>query len=149
LSISAIERRILNCIQDEIPLNSRPFKTISQKIGIEEEVFLENLRKLREKGIIRGFSARVSHKKLGFESSLVALKIPENEIDLIVRDIIAYPEVTHCFLRKGEYNLWIVFISKNGKLNNFLAHLGEKIGPENILNLPTRQQFKLKTRLKI
>lgn len=150
MSISTLERKILNCIQEDIPLTSEPFKILSQKLGIEESQLLKKIRQLKERGIMRSFSACLDHNKLGFESSLIALKVPENKIASIVQKLIKYPEITHCYLREGEYNLWIVFLSlKKKRLNQFLAKLSKQIGKKNILNLPTKRQFKLKTKLKI
>lgn len=101
-------------------------------------------------GIIHSFSGHLNHKKLGFASTLIALKVPLEKVESVARKLINYPEVTHCFLRQGEYNLWVVFIySKKQRLKDFLDRLTEQLGKENILNLKTLRQFKLETRLKI
>lgn len=35
MSLSAVDRKMLNCIQESIPLNNKPFKILSQKPGIK------------------------------------------------------------------------------------------------------------------
>ena len=150
MRLSAIERKILNCIQEDIPLIPEPFELLSKRLGLREGEFLNRIKGLRERGIIRNYAAGINHKRLGFTSSLIALRIPSNELDPIVKEIVSYKEVTHCFLRDGEYNLWIVFICLRKKLlREFLNKLIKKIGKKNILNIPTKRQFKLKTKLKI
>ena len=150
MHLSALERKILNLIQKDIPLTHEPFKILSKKLGMKEDEFLESLKRLRKRGIIRSLAARLDHRKLGFKSSLIALKVPLDKLESIAKKIIDYPEVTHCYQRKNEYNLWVVFLSlKKERLSQFLKKLTKQIGRENILNLPTKRQFKLKTRLKI
>ncbi len=49
-----------------------------------------------------------------------------------------------------SFNLWVVFLClEKKKLRDFLYGLAKQVGRENILNLPTKRQFKLKTILKI
>ena len=150
MRLSAIDRKILNCIQGDIPLTPEPFKVLAERLGLEERELLQRVRKLKKRQIIRRFSAGVNHRKLGFISSLIALKVPLNKVEGVVKRIIAYPEITHCYLREGEYNIWVVFISlEKKKMGVFLNGLANQLGRENILNLRTKKQFKLKTALKV
>ena len=148
VELSAIERKVLNCIQEDIPLTEQPFKILADRIGIEEVELLGYIKALKNKGIIRRFAAGLNHRKLGFKSSLVALRVPNEKLADISGELIKYNEVTHCYLRKGEYSLWVVFIYKNGTLKKVLDKLAKRIGRDNILSLPTRKQFKLKTTIK-
>ncbi len=148
--LSAIDRKILNLIQRDIPLSTEPFKVLSSQLGIAEDKFLQKIRQFKKRGIIRNFSASLNHRKLDFKSSLIALRVPLNRIESIAKSIIEYPEVTHCYLRKGEHNLWLVFLCmKDKELNFFLVKLAKQIGKENILNLPTIRQFKLNGKLRL
>lgn len=150
MHLSATERKILNCVQEDIPLCSQPFKVLSESLGMEEEELLEGIKLLQEKGIIRRFAAGVNHKKLGFVSSLIALRIPEEDVEAVAGEIIKYKEVTHCYLRTGSYNLWLVFISsESSKLTDFIESVIARFGKDNVLNLSTRKQFKLKTNISI
>ena len=149
MRLSTLERKILSCIQQDLPITEQPFKVLSKQLGIKEQDLLGKIKQLKDKGVIRSFSAGLSHRKLGFKSSLIGLRIPAKKVNAIARKIIVYPEVTHCFLRQNEYNLWSVVIYKNGMLKNFLKKLAHEVGRGNILNLPTKRQFKLKTRVRL
>lgn len=149
LRLSAVERKVLNYIQLDLPLSQRPFKVLAQKIGVSEENLLKKISELKGKGLIRDFAARVNHKKLGYKSTLVGLRVPEGALEGVAKEIVIYPEVTHCFQRKGEYSLWVVFIYKDGRLKEILNKIADSVGSENILNLKTVKKFKLKTRLNI
>lgn len=149
MRVSAIDRKILNCIQEDIPFESEPFKILSARIGINETVLLQRLIRLRSRGIIRSFSARLDHRRLKFKSTLLGIRAPKSKLDPLIKKITAYPEVTHCYLRKGEYNLWSVFLYKNGRLQKLIRELRGEVGGENIVNLTTQKKLKLKTRLEI
>lgn len=149
MRLSALDRKIINCIQEDIPLTARPFAVLSQKIGIKERLLLERLRQLKDKGLICRFSGRINHKQLKFKSTLLGLRVPPKRVEEISGKLRNLSEVTHCFLRKGRYNIWTVVIYKNGALKKILKDMEKSLGKENILNLTTQKKFKLKTNLKI
>ncbi len=150
MRLSTLESKILNNIQSDFPIVPQPFKILSDRLGIEEEALIQILKRLKDKGVIRNFAIGLNHKKLGFRSSLIGLKVSSKRIESVAKNIIRYPEVTHCFLRRGDYNLWSVFIySKKERFKQFLDKLAKRVGRENVLNLPTKKKFKLSTRLKI
>lgn len=149
MRLSTLDRKILNLIQEEILPSSQLFKTMAEKIGITEEKLLAKIREFKEKGIIRAYSARLNHRKLGFESTLIALRVGDNDIDSMADYLTQQREVTHCYLRQGQFNLWFVFLYKDGQLREVLNKISKQIGRKNILNLKTIKKFKLQTRLKI
>lgn len=149
MRLSTLDRKILNLIQEEILPSSQLFKTMAEKIGITEEKLLAKIREFKEKGIIRAYSARLNHRKLGFESTLIALRVGDNDIDSMADYLTQQREVTHCYLRQGQFNLWFVFLYKDGQLREVLNKISQQIGRKNILNLKTIKKFKLQTRLKI
>ena len=149
MRLSALDKKILNKIQEDIPLVPEPFKVLAKDTGVTEENLFKRIEELKNKGIIRGNTVGINHKILGFKSTLLGLRVLQDKVESLGKELAAYPEITHCFQRKGEFNLWVVFIYKDGRLKEFLDKLGQKIGKENILNLKTLRKFKLKTRLKI
>ena len=132
-----------------MPLISQPFEALSRRIGMDERSLLKRAGELKEMGIVRSIAAHLNHRKLDYKSTLIAFRISEKNLDAFAKRMIRYPEVTHCYERHGDYNLWTVFIYKNGKLKKILKDIANDIGEENILELPTKRQFKLKTKLKV
>lgn len=149
MRLSAIDKKILNKIQEDIPLVSEPFKALAKDIDISEEKLLERIGELKNKGIIRDYTAGIDHRVLGFKSTLLGLKVPQDKIEILGKELARYSGITHCYQRKGKYNLWVVLIYKNGRLKKLLRKLNRKIGKENILDLKTMGRFKLKTRIKL
>ncbi len=138
------DKKILDIIQSNFPLSSRPYKVIGDEIGMEEEEVLANVLNLKKQGIIRRLGANFQSKKLGFRSTLCAAKVPDDKLDLFIREVNAKKGVTHNYLRKHEYNVWFTLIGPSWEnVCETLAGITEKTGIE-ILNLPATKLFKIR-----
>lgn len=60
--IDEMDRRILSLLQQDARL---PNAEIARRVGMAPSATLERLRKLEERGVIRGYEARVDARKLG------------------------------------------------------------------------------------
>ena len=61
MRLSTIDSEILNCIQEDIPLESKPFEALAKMLGIEEDRLLKGISRLKDKGIIRSFPCERSY----------------------------------------------------------------------------------------
>ncbi len=138
------DKKILDIIQSNFPLSSRPYKVIGDEIGMEEEEVLSNVLNLKKQGIIRRLGANFQSKKLGFRSTLCAAKVPDDKLDLFIQEVNAKKGVTHNYLRKHEYNVWFTLIGPSWEnVCETLADITAKTGIE-ILNLPATKLFKIR-----
>ena len=79
--IEEIDKKIISQIQRDLPVHPRPFALLAEKIGISEEVFVERVKRLKEKGVIRRFGATLRHQEAGFKANaMIAWKSPEDAI---------------------------------------------------------------------
>ncbi|MDE5682340.1 MAG: Lrp/AsnC family transcriptional regulator [Mailhella sp.] len=138
------DKKILDIIQSNFPLSSRPYKVIGDEIGMDEEEVLANVLNLKKQGIIRRLGANFQSKKLGFRSTLCAAKVPDDKLDLFIQEVNAKKGVTHNYLRKHEYNVWFTLIGPSWEnVCETLAGITAKTGIE-ILNLPATKLFKIR-----
>ena len=138
------DKKILDIIQSNFPLSSRPYKVIGDEIGMEEEEVLANVLNLKKQGIIRRLGANFQSKKLGFRSTLCAAKVPDDKLDLFIQEVNAKKGVTHNYLRKHEYNVLFTLIGPSWEnVCETLAGITAKTGIE-ILNLPATKLFKIR-----
>ncbi|MDO9323467.1 MAG: AsnC family transcriptional regulator [Methanoregula sp.] len=141
---------ILNVLQDDLPLVSRPWKVIADQTGITETGILSRMKRMEEVGIIRGISPVLESRHLGLHAAtLVALRVPEERVDEIAAIISSYPEVSHNFRRDHEYALWFTIAAKNAEgiqrvLNEILDRSG--ISASDALDLPTVKKIKINVR---
>jgi DNA-binding Lrp family transcriptional regulator len=103
---SRAEERIINRIQEDIPLALDPFGRIADELSMPESELLETVARLKEKRIVRNISAIFNAHRLGYHSSLVAFSVAEEDVDAAVAVINAHPGVSHNYLRDHRYNIW-------------------------------------------
>ena len=70
--LSSTERAVINELQQDLPLSEKPFDLISARLPMEVDRFLSLCHALLQRGIMRRFSASVSHDKLGFTANAMA-----------------------------------------------------------------------------
>lgn len=139
------DRGILNEIQSDFPITSRPFRDLGSRLGIEEDEVLERVGRLREKGVIRRIGGNFHSGRLDFSSTLCAARVPQDKIEDFVETVNSYPGVTHNYLRNNRYNIWFTFIAKDMKtIEESLQEISSKTGIEEIYSMPAVKTFKIK-----
>ncbi|HEU6437650.1 MAG TPA: siroheme decarboxylase subunit alpha [Nitratidesulfovibrio sp.] len=143
-TLDQIDKRILDVIQSDFPLESRPYAVIGEKCGITEAEALARVRAMRERKLIRRIGANFQSAKLGFRSTLCAAKVPDEAMDGFVAEVNRHVGVTHNYLRNHEYNIWFTCIGPSwDSVCATLAEITAKTGIP-ILNLPATKLFKIK-----
>jgi DNA-binding Lrp family transcriptional regulator len=141
---------LLDALQDEIPLVSRPFAAIAARLDIPEEEVMQRLNGLQERGIVRSLSPVIESRHAGLSATtLVALRVPDDRIPVVARLINAYPEVSHNYRRDHRYSLWFTLAGKDKRrIREIVREIGEEAGisDEDILELPTVRRFKIDVR---
>lgn len=140
-----VDRDLLNEIQSDFPITTRPYHELGKRFDLSEDEVLERLRGLKEEGIIRRIGGNFHSKSLNFTSTLCAAKVPEEKMDRFVEIVNSYPGVTHNYLRNHDYNVWFTFIAQNASLiEKALEEISSATGVTEIINLPAVKQFKIK-----
>ena len=137
-----IDRQLINTVQLDFPLNPRPFRTLGEQIGVSEEDIIDHLKKLTELGAIRRIGPIINTREIGGFSTLIAMRVPEHEIDEVAARINEFDEVSHNYLRPGTYNLWFtVSAQSNSRLLEIIGEI-KKTG-HSFLDLPVERMFKI------
>lgn len=139
-----IAEYLLFRLQNGIPLNRRPFRTLAAELGADEKEILKIMRLLKAKGYIRRFGATFDSHKLSYHSTLCTARVPVERIGEVVEVVNSYKGVTHNYLREHEYNLWFTLIAKSNKeIDTILKEIKMRTGIDDILNLPSIEVFKV------
>lgn len=143
--MDATDKAILNRIQSDFPVASRPYAVIADEFSLSEEDVIRRVQKLKSTGIIRRIGGNFVPGKLGYVSTLCAAKVPEDKISTFAGVVNRYTGVTHNYVRENDYNVWFTFIAPSMELiKKYLAEIAINTGVEDIINLPATHVFKIK-----
>jgi len=148
--IDDVDKALLNRIQSDFPITSRPYRTIAEDLGLSEGEVLKRVSRLKASGIIRRIGGNFTPEKLGFVSTLCAAKVPEDKISQFAEVVNRYPGVTHNYRRENTFNIWFTFIApKMDEINANLKQIAAETGVTDILNMPATRVFKIRAEFKI
>ena len=142
-----LRQRVLDLIQSGFPLESDPYGVMAERLGATREEVLDAVAALRRDGAIRRLGASFASKKLGYSSTLCALPVPGDavEVDRVAAIVNGYPNVTHNYLRNNRYNLWFTIIARSAdEVACILSEIEERSGCAGALNLPATALYKIK-----
>jgi DNA-binding Lrp family transcriptional regulator len=147
-----LDRRILEALQQDFPLCVRPYEVLAQRLGIDTELLWRRVEALLNGGVIRRLGASFDSHKLGFRSTLAAVRVGPELVDRAAQTIGRYPEVTHSYLRDHEFNIWFTIITSDERRIETILHeirTELSLDPSDVLNLPMKRVFKLDARFKV
>lgn len=103
--LSKQDRQIIKELQNGLPLASRPYKIIADRLKISEEELIKRVGYLIENGFIRRLGAAVRHQNLGFQANaMVVWDVPDDKISGVGSIMAGFREVTHCYQRPRQAN---------------------------------------------
>lgn len=149
--LTAFDKALLNKIQENLPLVSRPYAELAKQLGVEEAAVIERLSFLKQQGYIRRIGPFFDSAKLGYIGTLVAVRVREEAVPAVAAAINAYAGVTHNYERYSEedtqYNLWFTLLSPDaGSQARVLAKIEGMPGVKSLISLPARKKYKVSVR---
>jgi DNA-binding Lrp family transcriptional regulator len=140
--------RVLNRLQEHIPLVPRPYAAVAAELGASEEEVLDRTRAMKETGIIRQLSAIFDTRALGYQSSLVASRYPLDRLEAGAAVVNSHPGVSHNYQRNHDFNLWYTIAVPPGhSLEEAVDTLHRLSNAESTRLLPTLRLFKIGVKL--
>ncbi len=139
-----INKDILNLIQSDFPIESRPFLKIANELNITEMQVITIIKELKNNGYIKRIGGIFDLRKLGYHSTLCAIKVPIDRIEEVANLINSYNGVTHNYIRNHSYNMWFTIIAPSPEdVKGFLNTIKSKTNIEDIIELPVEKLFKI------
>jgi len=142
------DKKVIGLIQGDLPLRPRPFALMAERAGMSEGEYLERIRDLKSRGILRRFGATLRHQEAGFSSNaMVAWVVPEKRIDEVGKIFARFREVTHCYHRRpmGQwpYNIYtMVHGSSRDQCYEIAEKMSKAAGVKDFTLLFSEKEFK-------
>ncbi|MBT3941958.1 MAG: Lrp/AsnC family transcriptional regulator [Chloroflexi bacterium] len=143
-TMETVDREICNVIQSDFPLVDRPFLKIAEGLGITEDEVMERIIELKRRNVVRQIGAIFDTRRLGYKTTLVAMRIPEDNLDAAAQIVNKHPGVSHNYARNGRFNLWFTLaVSPFEDLDETLEKMAKDTDAEATRKMPTIRFFKI------
>jgi DNA-binding Lrp family transcriptional regulator len=87
-------------LQEDLALIPQPFNSMSKRLGIPPQKLFDMAASLKERGLMRRFSAVLHHRRAGFKANAMAVwNVPLERSEEVGRIMASSPWVTHCYER--------------------------------------------------
>ena len=104
--LTPAEIECVRLLQQDLPLQPRPFDVLARNTHIGADELLNAARTLQKRGQIRRFCASVSQRKSGFSATAMGVwVVPQDNVDEYAAKLVQHRAVSHCYLRP-VYDDW-------------------------------------------
>ena len=150
-AVDDMDRRIIKELQENFPIELNPYEVIAKNLEMSTEQLWQRVQAMAETGVIRRMGFSIDSRKIGYSSTLAAIRVSEDRVDEASELIATYPQITHSYLREDEFNIWFTVIaSDRDRVVAILEDLRENLNlsKNDVMDLPVEKLFKLDARFK-
>lgn len=138
--MDAIDRRLLDEFQHDLPLVPDPYAAIGRELGIGAAEVITRLDRLCRDGCVSRIGAVIKPGCAG-ASTLAAMAVPGDGLERVAALVSGYAEVNHNYQREHRLNLWFVVTAASREdVDRVLADICRRSGIE-VLDLPMLEDF--------
>lgn len=140
-----IDRRLLSIAQLEFPVTSEPFAALGGQLGIDAAEVLERVQALKSSGTIRYIGPLFDAAALGYQTTLVAMRIDDEQVEEASRLLAAHQGISHAYLREHRLNLWFTLAAPLRESREMeIQRLATALSAGAVFDLPALRAFKLR-----
>ena len=136
-----IDRTIINQLQGGFPICEEPFAELSVRLGIDEDVLIDRIDNLLNEGVLSRFGPLYNVERMGGNYSLVAMRIPEPDLDRVTALINGFTEVAHNYEREHEFNIWFVLAVENQSQKKKILEQIEALSNYQTYDMPKLEEY--------
>jgi Lrp/AsnC family transcriptional regulator for asnA, asnC and gidA len=111
--LDGIDKKILEMLLGDSRI---PLSHISREVGISSPAIRERINKLKQEGIIKGFSTIIDYKKLGLGlTAFIGLSMDDSKCcqDEVFTDLENIPWVLEAHFTNGEEDILVKVVTEN------------------------------------
>ena len=139
--MDALDRKIINLLQEGFPLTEEPYLEVAKQLEIDESDLLNRLKILLHDKTLSRFGPMYDAAKLGGDFSLVAIKVPEDRFDEVTEIVNSFSEVAHNYHRDHEFNMWYVLATETAEqIDKVNSDIESRTGLK-VFNMPKLDEY--------
>ena len=130
-ALTDFDKRLLNLLQGNLPVCSRPFARLGE-------------------GYLRRIGTFFNSEQLGYHGTLIALRVTEKHLVDVAQAVNRYAGATHNYEREGDYNLWFTLLTPSRHAEEkILADIAALPGVEGYMSLKANKRYKINVQFKL
>jgi len=146
--LTPVHEQLLNDFQQDFPISPTPYKDIASSLGITEDDVLLAFNELTNKQFISRIGSIIAPNHIGV-STLVAMAVPNEQLQSVANIVSYYPEVNHNYERENRFNLWFVLVAKDDECLQLVIEMIEKETGFKAMQLPLLADYFINLGFKI
>ncbi len=132
--MDGMNRRILNVLQRDARAT---VAEIARRLKRSESTIRERIQRMEDKGVIRGYFARVDKRALGYRSeAFVFCNVEPEDRSRVLESLVGMKEVTGIFHVSGERRLLVKVAAEDNQQLRHIIH--NRLIPLGIADVETR-----------
>lgn len=144
MHLDNVDRSLLNLIQAGFPLTQEPYVDLAQRLDTSSDEVVQRIAQLKKRGIIRMIGPVLDSRSLGYQTTLVAMKVAKTELGKAEQAIAGHPGVSHGYEREHQFNVWFTLaLPQASDIETELKQLTRFTGAEAAFSLPAIKVFKI------
>ena len=144
-----LDRAIINEFQGGFPISARPYAEAAERVGIDEQGFIDRLQVLLDDGVLSRFGPMYHAERLGGALTLAAMAVPEDRFDAVAGQVNGHGEVAHNYAREHELNMWFVLATEEPeRIAEVIAEIEAETGLT-VFNMPKKEEFFIGLRFEV
>jgi DNA-binding Lrp family transcriptional regulator len=145
-----VDIAVIRALQGPMAVTDRPYDEAAAAVGMSTDAFLEHLRGMQGRHILRRVAAILYHRRAGFSANGMGVwKVPDEEILETGKRMAAVRGISHCYQRP-TYPDWpySVFTMAHGRSKEECDAILDSIADEHGLHGPDRATLYSSTEFK-
>ena len=149
-ALTDFDKRLLNLLQGNLPLCSRPFARLGELLETTEEHVLNRLNDLKRDGYLRRIGTFFNSEQLGYHGTLIALRVAEDQIASVAQTVNRYVGTTHNYERVCAYNLWFTLLTPSHRdEEKIIMEVAALPGVEDLMSLKSNKRYKINVQFRL
>lgn len=148
MKLTELDRKIISCLQGDLPLTDRPYAAVAEQLGISEEELLQKIKSYQELGLMRRFGTILRHHKAGYAANaMCAWNVPVGRVEEAGAVMATFRQASHVYQRPTypdwPYNLFTMLHGRTKEeLERTAREISERTGVTDYRLLYSTREFK-------
>ena len=147
--MDSIDTRIINILQEGLPVCPRPFDDVAVTLGLSVDELLSRVQRLLDDKVLTRFGPMYNAENMGGALSLCAMQVPANRYEQVTAAVNAFPEVAHNYERDHLLNMWFVLATEHPQQAGAVIRQIEQTTGCQVYDMPKQEEFYIGLKLAV